>query len=106
MTTTTAVKPVNWTQTPEGRRKLSKMMKDRHKAGVFKKAMTKVMKARHGNGTASSKEDVLISYALGHVTAWLEIYCKSHGVSRSVTAYRVGKALQDSARREVLGSQN
>lgn len=104
MTTTTAAngKKVPWTQTEAGKKKLSKMMKDRHKAGLFKKVrkqMALAKKAKESANGAGSEEEFLVGFAVGHIKSWLAIYAESHSLSGPALANRVGKALQAASRR-------
>lgn len=84
----------HWTQTVEGKTKLSKQSK---RAWKLRRA-TKRKVINHG----SSSPQVL--YIFGRVEGFIEAFAEGSGISRRVLTERVGELLLAKARREVLGS--
>jgi hypothetical protein len=87
----------HWTQTKEGRARMSAILRRRHakkKGGAISlKGATNVILDQ------TQVPDHVLAYALGHVTAWIESYSASHGLLASSIAYRLGEVLYRSARR-------
>lgn len=53
-------------------------------------------------GVEREQEEIqehIIAFAVGYITAWTDAYAASHRVPAPTVAYRVGQALQASARR-------
>lgn len=81
-------KKPHWSQTPEGRAKMSRIMKARHR------------KLKHAQETRRDprppKEDIpsdVFAYALGRIEAWIEAYAQSAGVPPGPLASKLGQVL-------------
>jgi hypothetical protein len=83
---------LHWTQTPEGRARMSRLARRAHHKG-----------GKRGKQHSGSEEAV-IAYAFGHVEAWLDIYANSVGLSVPAVTYRVAELLRATARRKVVGA--
>ena len=111
-------KKIHWTQTPEGKEKMSKVQKKVWKA---KKRVLKSQAPRKANGsiktkksriknevTIQTKEEEIVkkatTIAFTHCEAWISVFADTWGISRSNLARRVGKSLCLQADREILGS--
>jgi len=116
-------KPGNakWLKTPAGRAHIKRMLRKSHSPEVRAKAAAtrretmkraaadrKAIRSALGITDAtqprtthdnSELPDHVVSYALGHVEAWLQIYAASHRVPVSSLAHRLGALLQAASRR-------
>lgn len=86
-------KTKHWTQTPEGKRKLSLQMK---RAWKSKQANRKEI----NHGTSSPQ----VLYIFGRVEGFIEAFAEGSGISKRELTERVGELLLAKARREVLGA--
>lgn len=117
------VKKVHWTQTPEGKEKLSKAMrkgwKQRKKRVRAAKRKTSrkvdnsirstksaIREANNNIHRHDTKEEIkkIETVAFTHCEAWLSVYADSYGISRAYLAERVGHALLSYAERQKVGA--
>lgn len=115
----------HWTQTPEGKEKLSKAMKKGWKqrkkrvrtANRKSKKNKNAVQLRKSNGALSESNNNIISnvekeetikkattIAFTHCEAWLSVFADSYGISRANLAERVGNSLLSYAERQKVGS--
>lgn len=93
------MKKKHWTQTLAGKRRLKEIKAERAQSRV---PMVINNEGEKNEGKARSEiqlPDHITAYALGHCTAWLDIFARSHGVPAAALADRVGRLLQDPTHR-------
>lgn len=101
-------KQLRWNQTPEGRKRMSEIVKKRWKAGAYSGNGKRRKKSRRIVVAATRKREVAnvspeidegtFGYALGYIESWLATYAAAAGVPSSTLAARVGKVLHSKAR--------
>lgn len=84
----------HWTQTLEGKKKLSKRMKRVWQQKKVSAKRTKVRKFQHG-----SSEEVKVAYAFGRVEGFIVQFSEGSGVSGQYLTERLGELLLTKARR-------
>ncbi len=84
---------IHWTNRPENKAKLKKMLRAAAVTRAKKNA------AQSTPATETGIPDDTFAYALGHVECWLDTYAKSAGVPAAALTARLGKVLQSKASR-------
>lgn len=89
----------HWSQSPEGRKKMSEIQKKRFAKARKTKPTRSRRETHNANGTAPPQiDEAIFAYALGHVECWLGNYAESAGVPTNSLTSRVGKVLHSKAR--------
>lgn len=105
-------KKPHWTQTPEGKARLKRLTTASwSKRGRAKRAKRANQSPQPPEEHVSAKRQPKeiqrhLSYALGHVEAWLGIYADRIGVSRADFTGWVALALQSQAMGQRMGPDN
>lgn len=104
----TETKKLHWTQRPENRDKLMRMVRRGAKANQAKAKKPQKRKytkkptptPNHATNThpASAIPPEIIAYGLGYVESWLAVFSQSAGVPQSTLAYELGTALRAKGR--------
>jgi len=84
------MKKKHWTQTPEGKRKMSLRMK-------------KSWKAKRKEPTNGGSEEAKVLYVLGRVEGFITAFAEGSSISSRLLTERVGELLLAKTRRQVLG---
>jgi hypothetical protein len=79
----------HWTQTPKGRARLKEL----------KEARNAQQKPTEVDLQSNDDQAHLVAFAAGHITCWLDIYARSHGLPTAVLANRVGEVLRSAENR-------
>mgnify|MGYP003578725529 CR=1 FL=1 len=84
------MKKRHWTQTPQGKAKLAKAVKNGWKA-------KHKQENGNGNGTSGDPSETQVAYVFGRVEGFIEAFASSRGLSRPALASRVGALLRKQA---------